>query len=59
MQSMAHYEQQLLSLHASVLDATQRQKLEDDVRAQLTQLMATDPLRKARYQDLLAATHTH
>lgn len=53
MQSLAHYKQQLLSLHLDRMTQSEAQKLESQVHEHLTQLEQIDPLRRNRYRDLL------
>ena len=53
MQSLAHYKQQLLSLHQNSITQSEAQKLESQVREHLTQLEEIDSLRRHRYRDLL------
>lgn len=58
MQSLAHYKQQLLSLHGDKLTRNETQKLESQVQEHLTQLEQIDPLRRNRYRDLLSNSPT-
>ncbi|KZV64464.1 cytochrome P450 [Peniophora sp. CONT] len=59
MESLVHYKQLLMRVHAATLGEDRAQTLRTDCKSLLEQLEAQDPMRRQRYRDLGAIPDLH